>query len=453
MTFIGVLLFIVSIIGLVFYPKLKKQNKVEKENFGESDIPDFIVNHLKKLSFIFMGLGVFFILVKFLFMWAEPGYQYLLVRPSGKVDAVMSEGIKWRGLAQVRPWQKHIDVKVIPPKEKDEKDFSDIEGPMTPIPVRFIDQVTATVIVSTRFQIPNDKKSFINMAIEFRSMQNLINNTLIPVVNEQTSNTAYMFAAQDYISGSAQQFRQTLEEQLKTGAYKVEKSAIKDTVYENIDEPRNKRKIREIRTKYNVEKVLGEDGRPIKIPHEITENKIIVSQVVVDDLILEEKFKERLEKQRDESALRQLEQQKIETAKATQQRYIAEGERDKALERATQEKKQVKELITIETSLKKEETQKKLAQIQYETEVINARKKKVKADAEAYEISKKVRAGITPETELKMRLDAEVKKAAEIAKIKLPEVYIGGGSGSSNNILEDLIGADYAKQMLKKTTK
>ena len=52
-------------------------------------------------------------------------------------------------------------------------------------------------------------------------------------------------------------------------------------------------------------------------------------------------------------------------------------------------KEQVKALIAIETKLKQEETNKKLAAIALETERLNAEKKKVTADAEAYEISKK----------------------------------------------------------------
>lgn len=70
----------------------------------------------------------------------------------------------------------------------------------------------------------------------------------------------------------------------------------------------------------------------------MSENNIIVSQVIVDNIELEATFKQRLEAQRDESAKRQLEQQKVETTKDAQQRIIAEGERDKAQERVNQEK-------------------------------------------------------------------------------------------------------------------
>ena len=192
---------------------------------------------------------------------------------------------------------------------------------------------------------------------------------------------------------------------------------------------------------------------PVRIPHELSENNIIVSQVIVDQLVLDPTFKQRLEKQRDESALRQLEQQKIETAKATQQRIIAEGERDKAAERVAQEKDQVKKLIAIETRLKEEQTNRELAAIALETQKLESEKLKVKANAEAYEIQKKVYAGITPEVKLQMELDAQVKIAAEIAKTQWPDVLITGEQkgGTGTSLLYDMLGADYAKKMAGNT--
>lgn len=86
-----------------------------------------------------------------------------------------------------------------------------------------------------------------------------------------------------------------------------------------------------------------------------------------------------------------------------------------------------------------------------ETERLNAQKVKVKADADSYEIAKKVNAGITPEIKLKMELDRDVKVAAEIAKIKFPETMIIGGSEKGGTPLESLIGAAMAKQL--QTTK
>ncbi|MBK3519328.1 SPFH domain-containing protein [Carboxylicivirga marina] len=393
---------------------------------------------------ILMVIGVLLMLINSLFFFADRGFNYLLVSPTGHMSAVMEQGIKWRGFAKIDKWQKYIDVKVV--SSQTESDLDELEGVMQPIPVRFIDQVTAKGHVSLRFQLPEDSPSFIKLAVKYRTMSNLVNNTIIPTVREQLINTGYMFAAQNYISGEAQSFRQTFEEQLKEGTYAVNKLEVKDTIYDAIDMTTARRTIKEIQTSYIVEKILVNDI-PKRIPHELSENNIIVSQVIVDKIDLEATFKQRLEAQRDESAKRQLEQQMIETAKAEQQRIVAQGERDKAEERVNQEKEQVKALIAIETKLKQEETNKKLAAIALETEKLNAMKVKVTADAEAYEISKKVTAGITPEVKLAMELDRDVKVAAEIAKIKFPETMIIGGDEKGGTPLESLIGAAMAKQL------
>lgn len=433
LTFLGIIILIAGIAALVI-------SKVEPENK--------IADYLNSVSFIkpvyLIGLGLILMTLPYLFFFADRGFNYLLVSPSGKMSAVMEQGIKWRGFAKIDKWQKYIDVKVV--SEETESDLNELEGVMKPIPIRFIDQVTAKGHVSLRFQLPEDEPSFIKLAVKYRTMSNLVNNTIIPTVREQLTNTGYMFAAQNYISGEAQSFRQTFEEQLKNGTYAVNKIEFRDTIYNAIDMTNSSRTIKEIQTSYRVKKILR-NGIPKRIKHELSENNIIVSQVIVDKIDLEATFKQRLEAQRDESAKRQLEQQKIETAKAEQQRIVAQGERDKAAERVTQEKEQVKALIAIETKLKQEETNKKLAAIALETERLNSQKVKVKADAEAYEIAKKVNAGITPEVKLKMQLDRDVKVAAQIAQIRFPQTMIIGGEDKGGTPLESLIGAAMAKQL------
>ncbi|WP_422009213.1 SPFH domain-containing protein [Roseivirga pacifica] len=446
MTILGIIIIIIGLITLILRPQLNDEDTVKETVGGQVQVvkrksPPWLLMFTRRVSIAVIITGGLLITLPYLFFWAEPGYQYFVVYPNGKKDAIMTEGIKFRGFAKITPWQKFIDVKVVGAEEDDR----DIEGKMDPIPIRFIDQVTATTKLSTRFQLPADKESFIEMAIEFRSLQNLSNNTLIPTVREVVSNTGYMFAAQDYISGSASDFRVAIEEQLKDGAYSVEKTEYRDTVITAIEQ--ENREIKEVQTRYEVKKRVDENGQFIRIPHDINENNIIVAQVIVDDVILEQVFKQRLEAQRDESAKRQLEQQKIKTAKDAQARIIAEGERDKAAERVTQEKEQVKALISIETKLKQEETNKKLAAIALETERLRATAQKVKADAESYQNSKLVQAGLTPQQRAELEKEIAIGVAKEIAKIKFPTTMIIGGEDGGGTPLEALIGATMTKQL------
>lgn len=442
MLFIGIVLIVLGVIFYYLRPQLSEEDVYEGERKVSSKAPPVLLMFSRGVARGMFVLGLFLAMTPYLFFWADATEQYFLVYPTGHTSVVTTQGIKFRGFAKITPWQKYIDVKVV-----DERGGREgIEGVMAPIPIRFIDQVTATVYISCRFQLPLDEESFETLAIKFRSMSNLVNNTLIPTVREQTNNTGYMFAAQDYISGEAQSFRQTLDEQLKDGAYAVEKLENKDTIYTEIQRADGERSIKEIQTSYTVNKIL-QNGVPKRISHEITENNIIVSQVIVDDVVLESTFKKRLEAQRDESAKRQLEQQKIETAKSSQQRILAEGERDKAAERVAQEKEQVKQLIAIETKLKQEKTNKELAAIALETERLKSQQRKVAADAKAYENSRLVSAGLTPQERAEWEYKTTVGVAKEISNIKFPETMITGES-KGGTPLESLIGAAMAKQLL-----
>lgn len=380
-----------------------------------------------------------------LFFYAEYGTNYYLVSPFGKEYVVMdSRGIQWRGFSRVTPWTKFIDIKTV---EVDSisgdilEDISELEGYIkVGIPIRFIDQVTGDAKLAIRFQLPTTEDEFLVLAKKFRTLSNLVNNTLIPTLIEQTKNTGYMFSAQNYISGDAQQFKQTLEEQLKGGSYQVRKEEIRDTIYNEVTD-QSSRGIREITTTYKVTKVLDERGIPIRIPHEITDNGIIVSQVIIQDVDPEPKFKERLERQRDESAKRQLAQQETETAKAEQQKIIAQGENAKAAERVAQEKNQVTQIIQHETGLKIEEQKLAKARVALETAEVEARAIRVMADAEAYRNQKLVSAGLTPQERAQFEKETAIGVAAEIAKIKLPEYFIQGQGGSGgSSILESLLG-------------
>ena len=377
--------------------------------------------------------------------YAERGTYYEIIYPNGAKSAEFNEGFHMIvPFTKVNPWTANIDVKAgVVEKMSDE-----VEGKMEAIDVTFVDQVGAFVSASYRFTLPRDQKIFLDMCVNYRSIANLTENTLIPTVAEQAKLTSKMFSVQNYISGSAQQFRQTFDEQLKGGTFVVSRITNRDTTWMDIVNT-DDRQIRDVSISYTVEKVLDSKTRlPKRIQNEISASGIIVSQVIINEVEIDPKYKDRLIAQKKESAKRQLEQQKIETAKVSQQRIKAEGERDKEQERVNQETAQVAKLIEIETRLKQEKTNKELATIQLETQRINSDKKKVKADADAYEIRKKVAAGITPETRLKLELNASVAIEAARANRDVPHIMIVSDGGKGSNVsAETLLQMQLVDQM------
>lgn len=443
-TVLSLILLILGITAMVFSFFVRKEREVRNEGSRYEEVLEPTPPALrriasKKFAFILLFVGAGFMVLSNSIYYAERGTYYEIIYPNGNKTAEFNEGYHLvPPFTRVNSWTANIDVKA----GDVQKMSDDVEGKMNSVGVTFVDQVGADISAAFRFTLPRDEKTFLDLAVKYRSIENLVENTLIPTVAEQAKLTSKMFSAQDYISGSSQAFRQTFEEQLKGGTFVVEKYTNRDTTWTKIQNT-NDREIQDISISYSVNKVLDSKTKlPKRIQNEISASGIIVSQVIVEDVDVDASYKKRLVAQKQESAKRQLEQQKIETAKIAQQRIKAEGERDKEQERVNQEKKQVSQLIAIETKLKQEKTNKELAEIQLKTEKINAEKLKVAADAEAYEIKRKVSAGITPEKRLQMELDASVARAEAIAKTKWPEIYMpggGSGSGGDNNALQLLI--------------
>ncbi len=422
---------------------------IVQKKTGRGFLPSSILKVLNLPANIAISVvAIFAILSPGLLFYADYGTNYYLISPFGREYAIMdARGIKWRMFSRIIPWTKYIDIKTVKTNSGTGEiieDTSELEGYIEGgVPIRFVDQVIGEAKFATRFQLPSDEESFVILAKKFRTLTNLVNNTLIPTLEEQAKNTGYMFSAQDYISGAAQEFKQTFEEQLKGGSYQVRKSVIKDTIFNDITD-QSSRSIKEIQTTYIVNKVTHPStGIPIRIPHEITDNGVLVSQVIVQDVELEPKFKERLEKQRDESAKRQLAQQETETAKAEQLKILAMGENEKASERVTREREQITMVIQHETQKEIEKQKLEKAKIALETAEVEAKATRLRADAEAYKNQKLVSAGLTPQERAQIQKEIAIGVAAELKNVQLPTYYISSGAGGDKNglsLLETLLG-------------
>jgi hypothetical protein len=459
LSFIGLVLLLLSIAFFFIKGSLREPGLKDHRGNPLPPSPAFLLSLKQntKVVYVVMTVSVLLFISNWMFFYSSPGYQYFLVYPTGAKSAITTEGYKFAPFATIQEWNKNIDIKTVAVDPEHKSDFNseegieELEGVMTPIDIRFIDQVTGTMNVTTRFEIPKDPNQFIEFAVKYRNITNLVHNTLIPTISEQAKNTGFMYAAQDYISGAGQGFKQTFEEQLENGAYVVVKKELRDTVWNDEIVAQGARHIKEIQTSYIVQKVSDPvTGKPKVIPNEIAVSGITVSQVIVDNVIPDPEYQARLKEQKGESAKRQLEQQKIATAKIAQQRVIAEGEQQKAAERVAQEIEQVKTLIPYETEREKEKQKLEAAKIAQQTAEIDARILLTKERAQADANRLKVAAGLTPQE----RAEWEYKKAVGVAEqlkgLKLPETVIMGDNKGEDGLISKLLGAEIAKSMLNK---
>jgi hypothetical protein len=410
----------------------------------------------KNLLLLMTFFGILMFLLGNSYLNAREGHKYYVLSKFGTRSVISSPGIKLISPFSItQEWEKYIDVKCIPTDSLGNllESSEGIEGVIADgVKVRFIDKVTADVFLSVRFEIPTDDQAFIKLVETYRHPKNLVNNTLIPTITEQLTNVTFMYSAEDYVSGGATDYKMTIEDALKNGGFVVKKIEVRDTLFvEEIfttDSLLTKpRKIQEIRSLVKNEKVY-ENGIPKRVQHEINVNQVLTAQVIVSDVKLETKFEEKLTQQRDISAEKIIEIQKIETARAAQQRIVAEGERDKAAERVKQEKAQVSKLIEIETKVKEEESKRQLAEIAVKTEELKAKALKIEADAKAYQNAKLVQAGLTPQEKAEWDYKTKVGVAKELKEMNTPSVIINGASGSGNDLTNSLIQAEMAKKLL-----
>lgn len=459
-TFISVLLIIFALVMMFVYPMLRKEDG-EPNRFGEvkRKSPEILLMWNGKNRLKLFAVALLLIVLDISTIFAREGHQYYVLTPTGHRYAITTPGFKMIvPFSKVQEWSKYMEVKAVKTDGNGGilEDITGIEGVIPGgVKVMFIDRATADVFISARFEIPNDEDAFIKLVETYKTPQNLVNNTLLQTITEQLTNITFMYSADDYVSGGATDYKLTVEDALKNGGYVVRREEVLDTLFTpevlTVDSLVSKpRQIQEIRKFTKNSKVL-ENGIPKRVPHEINTNKVITAQVIVSDVLLEKSFTDKLKQQRDISAEKIIEIQKIETARAAQQRIIAEGERDKAAERVAQEKAQVSKLINIETQVKEEESKRQLAEIAVQTAELEAKATLTRERAQAEANRMKVSAGLTPQERAEWEYKTAVGVAAELKSLKLPETYIQGtGGNNGSSILEQLIGAELAKGMLKK---
>lgn len=458
LTFLGVILALFAIVMIFLHPTLTHTSPNERgQHVRLSPLFLRMWDRSNRLKLIIASVMI--ILISNSVFFAKESHQYYILTKTGTRYAITTPGVKFiLPFSDVQEWSKYLEVKAVkadPITGEILEDTQGIEGVIPGgVPVMFIDRATANVFISTRFEIPNDEDSFIKLVETYKTPENLVNNTLLQTITEQLTNVTFMYSADDYVSGGATDFKLTIEDALKNGGFVVKREEVIDTLFTpeilTVDSLVNKpRTIQEIR-KYTKNSKVIVNGIPKRVPHEINTNKVITAQVIVSDVVLEKSFMQKLQQQRDISVEKIIEIQKVETARAAQQRILAEGERDKSKERVDQERAQVAKLILIETQVKEEESKRQLAEIAVQTATLNAQATLITEKTNADVNRLKVAAGLTPQEAAEWKFKTEVGVAAELAKMATPQVIINGGGSGGNDITNSIIQAEMAKKLLEK---
>jgi hypothetical protein len=418
-------------------------------------------------------VGVLILGINGMFFYNSAGTATSVQYLWGGDKAVTSQGVKLKMWGKTIPISFEIAMQDYLTNAKGEEDFEREEGIYYRKGQRreFADAIKADIAASLVIGVDYQNEDlFLDMADKNRSEKKLVYARIYPVYDQALKNTCKLMDAQDYISGASAQFDHYLKDQMENGMYLTEE------VYEDVDNEiigatnnntdstnvGNKRTVatgklskNKRQKKYRIK--TDKNGNPIRDKsNSLKRYGLTVRQAAVTNIDWEPSFDARLKLQKEQVAQTQLEKQEAEKEYYATQKAIAKGEREKAEVRVKLEKEQLNQTIAAETKAKAAKYKE-----QEEINLLAAAKKKaervkVAADAEAYEISKKVHAGITPEKRLQMELDASVKRTAALAGpngLTLPQQYLNGGGKGGGNSKDDMMMMILMEMMKENQTK
>jgi regulator of protease activity HflC (stomatin/prohibitin superfamily) len=472
MAFFGIFFGILCVIGIIAMTIWKSKHKsglaqlrVRAANKGYSPeeieaaveaetfpVPGFVGKSLIAGAVLFFGLGTF----NNLFFYAEPGYVYHVRTLFPAQERVVNGvGYSYYGAGFYNSWKKAMTVQASAVNRGSSDALSaeheggaNTSASLPPMNIMFLDQVDANAFATARFRIPTDAETFLKMAHEYRTPDNLLRTALVPAFKETLNATGSLMSAEEYYAGGRTEFNNEFEVQMQDGIYLVKRKEVRVT-----DEVANAKASANAakggkqedfgnatKVVFKVEKLYAKDGAtPLRKEQKFLDYGIQVVEARVTDMKPNAKFVDRMQLKQKASADRAIAREQRIQEEEQKLLAVAKGDREVAEKQAEAKVKQISLTTDAETTkqlaVTKANQQKEQATIEKETSLIrlaqariDAKKIKTLADAEAY----KKKAIIVADNALQQKLDAEMKIqqvwAEAYAKRAVPQYVIGGSS-------------------------
>ncbi|MEC8429342.1 MAG: SPFH domain-containing protein, partial [Pseudomonadota bacterium] len=320
---------------------------------------------------------------------------------------------------------------------------------LPPMSIMFLDQVDAHAEATVRFSIPTDEESFLKLAHEYRSPENLLRTALMPAFKETLQANASLMTAEEYYSGGRTQFNSEFENQMSNGIFLVKRHEVSVRASKRAKGSANvalgtdqEQYGEDSKTIFEVKKVLGEDGLPKRKKQRFQNYGITVVSALVTDMRPNSKFVERMQLKQKASADRAIAREQRVQEEEQRLLAIARGEREVAERQAQAKVEQIQKTTEAETEKQLAITEaeklkaqasisKETAQINLDKAIIEAETKRTQADAEAYQ----KRVILKADNALAQKLEAEIEIqrlwAEAFAKRQVPTNVFGSGQGGT----------------------
>lgn len=406
-------------------------------------------NRFKNLKFSFpmqtikVLLLTIVIVVVFLlvnpFSWNDAGNRTVVERTNGEQIVQFAPGIFYAGFfAKEKAWPNQISVTYT--EELAKLDLEDNGIEVGHIMIRFSDATTANVKGITQFILPGSVEEMILIHNTHRTPQSLVVKRLAPYTKECLQSSAQLMSSEKHYGGGRAQMAQDFMDQLKEGVYLLKTEDI--MVYDSME----MEKKRVYRTEIQYDKAGTSPKRKLS---SIKEYGITVADAAITDVDYEDKVDEKLVKIIDAVTKSSISKQELMTAQQQTLTAKAKGEQALVEIEYQQKQEQTKQVVEAETKVKVAEQDKLQQKIAYEGAILEAKKIKELADAQAYARSKIMKADGALEMKLKAQIEVQKVWAEAFGKYTgaiVPQ-FQTGGSPATNGALNfmDIMTAKTAK--------
>ncbi|MCP4376800.1 MAG: hypothetical protein GY794_11570 [bacterium] len=384
------------------------------------------------------------------FFYAEPGYIYHVRTILGQERVVDGVGYSMHLFGRKNAWKKAMTVvadATVGTGVNAEGEGS-IASARLPIQnIMFLDQVDANAMATVRFRLPTDEETFLIMAHEYRTPENLLRVALIPAFQETLQATGSLMSAESYYSGGRTEFISEFENQMQNGIYLVKRNEIlakavgRQTAEADASSPQDQATFGDQRkTIFVVQKQYDDEGQPRRKAQKFTDYGVSVHEARVTNMRPNAKFVERMQLKQKASADRAIAREQRIQEEEQRLLAVARGDREVAERQAQMKVEQIEKTTKAETEKKQvliaASKQQEQAAIQRDTSSILLEKAKidaeavrVAADAEAYRKAEILSA----DNALAQKLEAEIQIqevwAQAYASRKVPQYVFGSGGG------------------------
>ncbi|NOT76340.1 MAG: hypothetical protein HOP08_15535 [Cyclobacteriaceae bacterium] len=380
---------------------------------------------------IFAGVIAVIAFILFLiinpFSWNDAGNRTVVERTTGQQIVQFAPGIFYAGFfAKEKEWPNQISVTY--QAEAANADLEDNGIEVGQIMIRFSDATTANVKGITQFILPSDEKEMILIHNTHRTPQSLVSKRLAPYTKECLQSSAQLMSSEKHYGGGRAQMAQDFMDQLKEGVYLL--ITEENLVYDSLE--KEKKRVYQTSIQYDKKSAL-----PKRKLSSIKEYGITVADAAITDVDYEDKVDQKLVKIIDAVTKSSISKQELMTAQQQTLTAKAKGEQALVEIEYQQKQEQTKQVVEAETKVKVAEQDKLQQKIAYEGAILEAKKIKEMADAQAYARSRIMQADGA--LEMKLNAQVEVQKAWADAFSKytgaiVPQFQTGGGPTTNGAI-------------------